>query len=93
MIVRHDLLALNFYKKAAFTGSSDGMRYRVEKIELPVEDSEDTIVKLQASIWPEPFSYANTDPDKIIRHEADFSEEGLVELVDWMNEEQKNFIS
>ena len=50
MIDRHSLLALNFYKKSPFTGSDGNMRYRVEKIEFPIPDTEDEKeVKLQAT--------------------------------------------
>ena len=59
MIDRHSLLELNFYKKSPFTGSDGNMRYRVEKIEFPIPDTEDEKeVKLQATIWPGPFAFA-----------------------------------
>ena len=92
MIDRHSLLALNFYKKSPCTGSDGNMRYRVEKIEFPIPDTEDEKeVKLQATIWPGPFAFAKTDEEKMTRQTADFSEEGLCALVDWLNEKQPEF--
>lgn len=87
LIERHDLLALNFYKSSPFTGSDGNMRYRVEKI---TEDSasEESRTLLQATIWPEPYAYAVTPDDQKVRHTADFSEDGMQQLVDWMNEQQ-----
>ena len=91
MIDRHSLLALNFYKSSPFTGSDGNMRYRVEKVELPLPDSEETEKKLQATIWPGPFSFAKTDDDKKTHQIADFSEEGFCELVEWLNKKQPEF--
>lgn len=82
MLKRSDLLALNFYKKEAFTGSLTGMRYRVAK------DGDDLI----ATVWPEPFSYDNTSDDKKQSEHFPYSEEGLNAIVEWLNrirEEQK----
>lgn len=116
MIERKDLLALNFYKTSPFTGSDDGMRYRVEKI-ITLEPTEDEgaaetakqadastteastdaqpknveVMRLQATVWPEPFSYDHTPDDKKVRHVADFSEEGLIALTAWMNEMKSSF--
>lgn len=88
MIQRKDLLALNFYKKSPFTGSDGNMRYRVEKIEQENGDEAPAQVFLQATVWPGPYAFAKTDESKKVRHKADFSDEGLCELTDWMNQQQ-----
>lgn len=36
-ITLHDVLPLSFLKKSAYTGSKGGMRYRMEKAEVPEE--------------------------------------------------------
>jgi hypothetical protein len=101
MIQRTDLLALNFYEKEPFTGSDGNMRYRVEKILVPDTLPQGTDAdaagaqaaapathkELQATIWPGPFAFAKTSEDKKTRHQAAFSEEGIQELVTWMNEQ------
>lgn len=99
MIDRKSLLSLNFYKSTPFTGSDGNMRYRVEQINVP-EDPTATpaegekvpmVTLLQATIWPGPLAFAKTDEDKKTRHTAPFSEDGLEELVAWMNENQSRY--
>ncbi len=80
MIDRHDLLALPFYKKSAFTGSEKEMCYRIERI--VTEEQE----HFQATLWPGPYCYDKTGDDVKITHQEDFSEAGLVALIHWMNE-------
>ena len=36
-ITMHDVLPLSFLKKSVYTGSKAGMRYRMEKVEVPDE--------------------------------------------------------
>ena len=82
MIDRSRLLSLGYYKKApSFTGSDKNKCYKIERFRQ--EDSE--IDQFMATIWPGPFSSDSTPDDKKQTHLADFSEEGLQELVDWMN--------
>jgi hypothetical protein len=80
MIERKTLLALNFYKKEAFTGSWRGMRYRIAK-----EESEEGAC-LKAACWPEPFNFEKTPEEKKIYEKFAFSEEGLCRAADWLNE-------
>lgn len=87
MIERKSLLALNFYKSSPFTGSDGNLRYRIEKVQLPVEGSEETESKLQATIWPGPFAFANTPDEKKTTFLAAFSEEGLQDITDWINQQ------
>lgn len=81
MIVRSDLLALDYYKKAVFTGSEKGMRYRVERIE------EDETPFFLATVWPEPYNFVTTPDEQKTSSREEFSEEGLLLLIDWMNEQ------
>ena len=83
MIERKRLLSMGYYaKKAVFTGSDGNKNYRVEQY-IP-EESEDKLLK--ATVWPGPFCFDKTPDDKKQANTAPFSEEGLLQLVDWMNE-------
>ena len=82
MIERSRLLSLGYYKKApSFTGSDGKKCYKIEKFQE--EDSEEVLFK--ASLWEGPFSSDNTPEEKMAIKKAPFTEEGLLELVDWMN--------
>lgn len=52
MIKPEDILSLEYLKKTEYTGSHQGMRYRLEKKE---DDGEK---KLYVSVWPEPFNFS-----------------------------------
>jgi hypothetical protein len=82
MIDRGRLLSLGYYKKAAsFTGSDKNKCYKIERFRE--EDSETDMFK--ATIWPGPFSSDNTPDEQKQSRLAEFSEDGLNELVEWMN--------
>ena len=42
-------------------------------------------MKLEVTIWPEPFGYAATPEKRKQRMDFSFSQNGLEEAVDWMN--------
>ena len=44
--------------------------------------------RLKASLWPEPFAYAATPDEQKQSEEFEFSEEGILAAVDWMNSRQ-----
>ncbi|SDI69878.1 hypothetical protein SAMN05421493_12312 [Pseudobutyrivibrio sp. 49] len=82
MIDRGRLLSLGYYKKApSFTGSDKNKCYKIERFRE--EDSEVDMFK--ATIWPGPFSSENTPEESKQSKLAPFTEDGLQELVDWMN--------
>lgn len=82
MIERKRLLSLGYYKRAeSFTGSDGTKHYKVEKFKA--EDSDD--LQLMATVWPGPFCLDKTEPDKLQINYAPFSEDGFLELVNWMN--------
>lgn len=79
MIDREDILSMEFLKKTEFTGSTQGMRYRLEG--MLVEEKK----MLKATIWPEPFNYIST-PDQDKKSELfDFDEDGILDAIRWMN--------
>lgn len=80
MILREDILSMEYLKKTEFTGSHQGMRYRLEGIRQGEEKA------LQTTVWPEPFNYWKTPEDQKEREVFPFTEEGVVAAVEWMNE-------
>lgn len=81
MIDKDKFHVLNYVKKEEYTGSMEGMRYMLKKKTVGEES------KLEVVIWPEPFGYAKTPEKKKQRMEFAFSDEGLEQAVDWMNEQ------
>ncbi len=83
-----DILSLGYYKHGQpFSGSYRGMRYRIEKQAEKDEKGKDIgPVTLRAAVWPEPFSYVNTEDDQKEIKEFPFSEEGKAEVTAWLNE-------
>lgn len=75
MIVREDLLNLNFYKKAAFTGSCGIFCYKIEKR----DDG------LTASIWKGPYCSDATPMEAKEFKDFEFSEDGMKQIADWLN--------
>lgn len=80
MIRREDILSMEYLKKAEFTGSHLGMRYRLEKVDM--EDGK----KLKATVWPEPFGFVNTPAEEKESSLFSFDEDGVKDAVAWMND-------
>lgn len=79
MINRSDILSLEYLKKTEFTGSHQGMRYRLEQV------TEGEEKRLKATVWPEPFNYFTTPGEQKTSTLFDFSDDGVQDAVDWMN--------
>lgn len=79
MIKRSDILSIPYFKKAVFTGSYQGMRYRLEKV--TGEETEN----LRATIWEAPYNFDVTAEEKKEACEFSFSEEGICQAVEWLN--------
>lgn len=86
MIERKDVMPVNFLKKENFTGSYRGMRYRMEK----TEQAEATVLTVTA--WPEPYGYDATPEEQKIRETFPFTEEGIVNGVEWLNSRHSDFV-
>lgn len=84
MIDKEKFHVLNYIKKEEYTGSMKGMRYMLKKKDMEEE------TRLEVIIWPEPLGYAKTAENKKQRIEFTFSQEGLEEAVDWLNEQYVN---
>lgn len=80
MIVRNDILSMEFLKKTEYTGCHMGMRYRLEGV------AQEEGKKLKVTVWPEPFNFFAT-PEEDKEHSLfDFSEDGIVDAIAWMND-------
>lgn len=71
-------VSLNFIKKEVFTGSDEGMRYRLEK------DGDN----ISAWIWPEPYNFLKTDAALKVNETFPLTAEGKEEAVEWLNEQR-----
>lgn len=80
MIQRQDILSMEYLEKAAFTGSHQGMRYRLERAARGEESG------LLATVWPEPFNFFTTPAQEKESRMFSFDEEGAAAAVAWMNE-------
>ncbi len=78
----------------AFYGSHKGLRYRIGIEPLDnvfykkPEEREGYLIRAYA--WPEPFNF-NTSKDKVFK-DFPFSEEGVCEAVDWLNEQYNELV-
>ena len=67
-------------KKEDFTGSHKGMRFMLH------QETAEEEKKLKVYIWSEPFGFEATPDEEKIAALFEFSEEGLAQAIDWMNE-------
>ena len=81
MIKREDILSMEYLKKTEFTGSHQGMRYRLEQV-----TDEEGVKRLKVTVWPEPFNYFKTPEEEKESCLFDFEEDGVVDAVGWMND-------
>lgn len=80
VIERTDILSIEFLKKTKFTGSHQGMRYRLEGVSRDGGEK-----KLRCTVWPEPYSFYVTPEEEKETAEFEFGEDGITEAVAWMN--------
>ena len=99
-----DIMHINFLKKEKFSGSSEGMRYRMEKhsFEVPDPDAEPavpedgveavqpmkSVTELLCTVWPEPFCYEKTPEAVRTARSFPFTEDGVEAARLWLNEEK-----
>ena len=91
MVDIKDVLSFNYYAyKKPFTGSDKGKRYRIVRFEKEIpgeegmEPSKEPV--FQAALWKDYLSYENTPKEEIQIKEFEFSSEGLIKAVEWINE-------
>jgi len=95
---RKDFLALEFYKKLAFTGCRGNMSYKIKREQIETEEPEELPegtkpkeeYRFHLYYWPGPYAFDKTEDT--LKQEAffDFSEEGLHQIADFLNEKYEN---
>ncbi len=80
MIVREDILTMEYLKKTEYTGCHKGMRYRLEGVTIDVQK------QLKVTIWPEPFGFFMTPEEEKESRIFEFHEDGVVDAIAWMND-------
>jgi hypothetical protein len=70
------MFSLALVKKEDYTGSHQGMRFRLCK-------AED---QLEAAVYPEPYSWDVTSEEQKERKLFPLTDEGVQEAVNWLNE-------
>ncbi len=80
MIVREDILSMEYLKKTEYTGCHQGMRYRLEGI--ATEEGK----KLKTTVWPEPFNFVTTPEEQKESRLFEFEEDGIIDAIAWMND-------
>lgn len=88
MVYLEEILSMEFLKKTEFTGSTEGMRYRLEKFEekITTDSGEEVTQKsLKCTIWPEPFNFHTTPEEKKESELFSFDRDGVADAVSWMN--------
>lgn len=83
MIERNSLYHVPYYNKAAFTGSYQGMHYKLEKI----KGTDDTADSLRATVWPGPFCFDATPEEQKESVSFEFSNDGITAACDWLNQQ------
>ncbi len=78
MINPKDIASLPFLKKSPYTGSFQGMRYRIQKEEIEEQ------LHLKVFVWKEPFAFDKTPDEDKISELFDFSEDGLKNILEWL---------
>ena len=79
MLRRNDILSLEYIKKTAFSGSFEGIRFRLKK-----KESDEGVV-LEACAWPEPYCFDKTGEDKKAYRDFSFDVDGVRQAVEWLN--------
>ncbi|MBQ7679752.1 MAG: hypothetical protein IJT34_07870 [Butyrivibrio sp.] len=96
-ITEQALFGLSHYDYGeAYFGSYGGMRFRLARDPLknvrfiPLEERDPGDVLL-ATVWPEPYSYADTAPEK--KKSASFppTQEGYRAAIAWLNEQSSQY--
>ena len=80
MIKENDIYSLIHYEYGLpYSGDYNGMRYRIARNPL-----ERVFGKKETTVWKGPFAFDTTTEEKITK-EFPFTEEGRLELVEWLN--------
>lgn len=81
MLERSEYMPLEYIRKQKWTGSFQGMRFLLHRIE------EEEQAVLEAVIWKEPYSFEATPEEAKLRQQFPFSETGREQAIVWLEEE------
>lgn len=79
-------VSIPYFKKAAFTGSCQNMRYLIRK----AEDEEGNPV-LEAQHWRGPYASMNVPEEEKTTARFPFEQDGIQLAVEWLNEESNSY--
>jgi hypothetical protein len=78
----------------AYFGSHKGMRYRLAREPLEnvffIKKEDRGPATLMATVWPEPYAYANTDKELMTSENFEVSKEGFEAAVAWINDQYES---
>lgn len=87
MFDSNTILTFNYYSYGKpYTGSFNGKRYRIIKVTEGSQEEKNEISYLKLWIYPEPFSFENTDESQMETAVFDFTQEGYDQLLQYLND-------
>ena len=87
----HGQAGLPFINKRPFTGSFEGMRYRLRKKTAMSDGGKAEDVFLEACAYPEPYCFEATPEEQKTFQDFPFTDEGFEEAVAWLNEMHREY--
>lgn len=85
MLERTGFMPIPYLKKTSYTGSYQGMRFKMEKARAGEGEEEKDV--LRVTHWPEPLGYDATKEELKTQMDTSFDEEGILKGIDWLNKE------
>ncbi len=84
MLERSGFMPINYLKKESYTGSFQGMRYKMIKAAAGEGEEERTV--LRVFHWPEPYGFDATKEEDKSWMDTSFDEAGILEGIRWLNQ-------
>ncbi|MBQ2473031.1 hypothetical protein [Lachnospira multipara] len=82
MLDENEIMPFNFFAYGGkYSGQHGGMRYLIER------DGEKPDFILRGNVWQGPYASCSVPKEKISSKEFDYSEEGRLELIDWLKDQ------
>lgn len=81
MLDKENFHPLNYIKKEEYSGSMDGMRYMLGRVQSGGEDV------IRVTVWPEPLSLYHTPEQLQSMTEVPLTQEGVEQAADWINQQ------
>lgn len=81
MLEKETFHPLNYIKKEEYSGSMEGMRYRLKRSKAGEEEV------IRVTIWPEPLNLVRTPEDLRESIDVPLTAEGVEQARRWLNEQ------